>query len=128
MEKRNTVRNQREPVYPNHDHFREVNQCREVFSMPCVLVAAFLDKSAKQRLMGNFGLGHYELGRQLLPLELPDGRHTRLIIERLRPVLGAQPYEFVPATNKFPRPMLRTKAIEEDLVRLPLSVLAARGD
>lgn len=110
-----SVRNTREVAYPGHDHIRELEDAREVFGVDrMLLVASYLSAEAKARLH-TWSVPYLELGRQLIPAEMPDGRLTMKLLRQLTPVIGPQPYETMPSTLRFPRPNQRTPLTVRDL-------------
>jgi hypothetical protein len=77
-----------------------------------MFVAPHITEDAKRRCDRD-GIITFELRRQLLPAELTDERHTRVIVEKLRPILGPQRFEHIP--KQFPRPAERSEDVRRDI-------------
>ena len=113
-----SVRNWREFMYPWSRHFAELRDLEQAFGHRVALVASHLSESAKKQLPA-LGFSSYELRRRVLPSELSDGRHVRLLLQQLRPITGPIRAELVPTDGRFPRRHQYTDALRRDLHELP---------
>lgn len=107
-----SVKNERQWFHARHPAISEIRSMARAHHARPMLVAAHIVPDAKQRCAQE-GVTVLELGRQLLPAELPDGRLMRTLVEQLRPILGPQKFDYIP--RQFPRPGQRSDDVLRDI-------------
>jgi hypothetical protein len=107
-----SVKNERQWFHPGSRAIKDVYKKASAYDARPMLVAPHITEEAKQRCERD-GIITFELRRQLLPAELTDRRHTRVIVERLRAILGPQRFEHIP--KQFPRPAVRSADVLRDI-------------
>lgn len=107
-----SVKNERQWFHPRHSAIEEIRRMAQAHNARPMLVVAHITTDAKERCERD-GIIVLELGRQLLPAELPDGRHMRVVVRELRPILGPQKFDYVP--SQFPRPGQRSDGVLRDI-------------
>jgi hypothetical protein len=107
-----SVKNERQWFHPRHPAIEEILQMAEAHAARPMLVVAHITREAIERCARG-GITVLELGRQLIPAELPDGRRMLTIVNQLRPILGPQRFDFI--TKQFPRIGQRSDGILRDM-------------
>jgi hypothetical protein len=88
-----SIKNQREALYPGNRAIPDVFARAKVQGLRPWLVVAFASEKAASRCSRD-GIRLTVLGRQIVPALDPSGRHMKGVIERLRGVLGPQPFDY----------------------------------
>lgn len=98
-----SVKNIREEIYGGHHAIKDAWTKAKAHGAVPVLVAAHIGIEGQEACRSR-GVVAHSLDRQLLPKELPDGRHMSGIVHDLMAILGPQRYEYLPKQLRWIEP------------------------
>ena len=110
-----SIKNQREWLYPGAPEIDDVKSRADFHGFEPWLVVPFAVDEAKKRCKRD-GIRLTVLGRQIVPASDPKGRPMKRLIERLRCVVGPQPFDF--NYSRFRDTLMESPATQRDVEAL----------